>query len=189
MSVSRLGGPGWASSGPACDNQAAVSSLRNAARPRCPNPTAPRASGAPGPGLVSSSSSGPGPGWGHRAASHRWLSPGLLGCACVLHVLFLGPGHLWMSAGRCRAVALQKLCSQPGASGPEDFLTTRRTGQGRSGWASRAPCVQGCSGACEWRPRACSRGRSVCSQRPGLGLIRAGVRAGPGWVTPACNKP
>ena len=173
-------GPRWASPGPACDNQVAVSSLRNAAGPRCPDPTAQQASGAPGPGLISSSSSGPGPGRGQMTAPHRWPSPGLLGCVCVFHVLFLGPGHLWTPAEASQSARSLRPRGCPDHE--ED-----RAGQGRLG--QRAPSIQGCSGASEWQPQACSRGHSVCSQRPGLGLIRVGVGAGLWWVTLAWSQP
>lgn len=188
MPVSWPGTQRWASPGPACDNQAAASSLRNVAGPRCPDPTAQRASGDLGLGLISSSSSGPGPGRAHGCSA--WMAkPGLAGLCVHLPRLISGAcsplNSGWMVQGRGLAEASQSARSLRPRGGPDQ--EEDRVGQGSLG--QRAPSLQGCSGACEWRSQARAGGRSDCSQRPGLCLIGAGMGAGSRWVTLAWSQP
>lgn len=138
----------WASQGPACDNQAAASSLRTRSG-SVSRPTAQRASGDLGLGLPSPPPSGPGRA-GTRLPPHGWPSPGSLGCACISHVLVSRACSPWTPAldvqGRgLRSFAVgQEPQAQRGPDQEEDRVGSR-LGQ-------RAPSVQGCM-ACEGGPK------------------------------------
>lgn len=127
--------------------------------------------------------------WRAHGCSARMAKPGLTGLCVHLPRLVSGAcsplDSGWTVQGRGLAEASQLARSLRPRGGPDQ--EEDRVGQGRLG--QRAPSVQGCGGACEWRSQARAGGRSVCSQRPGLGLIGAGVGAGSRWVTLAWSQP